>query len=50
MLLNVIKENEERGLKFFGIGHVTDLGAIGHLTALKTGARDTVGFENILKL
>ena len=50
MLLNVIKENGERDLKFIGIGHVTEPGAIGHLAALKKGASDTVGFEKILKI
>ena len=50
MLLNVIKENGERDLKFIGIGYVADRGALGHLAALKAGANDTVGFDNIFRL
>ena len=42
MLLNVIKENGERDLKFIGIGYVTEPGAAGHLAAIKSGASDTV--------
>ena len=40
----------ERDLKFIGIGHVTEPGAVGHFAALQTGASDTVGFEIILKI
>ena len=36
ILLNVIKENGERDLKFISIGYVTDPGAIGHLATLKS--------------
>ena len=50
MLLNVIKENGERDLKFIGIGYVTEPGAAGHLTAIKSGANDTVGFDQLLKV
>ena len=38
----------ERHLKFIGIGHIREPGAIGHLVALKTGESDTGGFEKIL--
>ena len=50
MLLNVIKENGERNLKFIGIGYVTEPGAAGHLAAIKSGASDTVGFDQLLKV
>ena len=50
MLLNVVDENGERDLKFIGIGHVTDPGATRHLAALKLGANDTVGFDEVMKV
>ena len=50
MLLNVVDENGKRDLKFIGIGHVTDPGATGHLAALKLGANDTVGFDEVMKV
>jgi len=50
MLLNVMKENGERDLKFIHIGYVAERGALGHLAALKAGASDTVGFDKILRL
>eukprot|EP00795_Rhopilema_esculentum_P003753 gene3753-15034_t len=50
MLLNVVDENGKPDLKFIGIGHVTDPGASGHLAALKLGADDTVGFDEVMKV
>ncbi len=50
MLLNTIKNNGKRDLKFIGIGHMTEPGAAGHLEALKSGAADTVGFDKVLKI
>ena len=50
MLFNVVDENGKRDLKFIGIGHVTDPGGTGHLAALKQGANDTVGFEEVMKV
>ena len=50
MLLNVVDENGKPDLKFIGIGHVTDPGAFGHLAALKLGADDTVGFDEVMKV
>ena len=47
MLLNVVDENGKRDLKFIAVGHVTDPGATGHLAALKLGANDTVGFDEV---
>ena len=39
-----------RDLKFISIGLVTELGAIRHLAALKTGVSDTIEIEKILKI
>ena len=50
MLLNMIKKDGKQDLKFIGIGHVTEPGAAGHLQALKIGASDTVGFDEVLKV
>ena len=50
MLLNMIKKDGKQDLKFIGIGHVTEPGAAGHLQALKMGASDTVGFDEVLKV
>ena len=50
MLLKVVDENGKPDLKFIGIGHVTDPGASGHLAALKMGADDTVGFDEVMKV
>ena len=49
-LLNVVDETGKPDLKFIGIGHVTDPGASGHLAALKLGADDTVGFDEVMKV
>ena len=50
MLLNVVDENGKQDLKFIGIGHVTDPDASGHLAALKLGADDTIGFDEVMKV
>jgi hypothetical protein len=50
MLLNIIKNDGKRDLKFIGIGHVTESGAPGHLQALKSGAADIVGLDKVLKV
>ena len=49
MLLNVVDENRKPDLKCICIGHVIDPCASGHLTALKLGADDTVGFDEVMK-
>ncbi|CAB4031786.1 E3 SUMO- ligase KIAA1586-like isoform X3 [Paramuricea clavata] len=43
-------KKDGKHLKFIGIGHVTEPGAAGHLQALKMGANDTVGFDEVLKV
>ena len=50
MLLNVFDENRKPDFKFIGIGHVTDPGASGHLTELKLGEDNTVGFDKVMKV
>ena len=45
MLLNIIKENGERDLRFIGIGYVREPGAIGHQVALESGASDTIVYR-----
>ena len=50
MLLNTINKDGKQDLKFIGIGHVTESGAVGHLQALKMGASDTVGFDKVLEV
>ena len=50
MLLNVVDGNGKPDLKFIGIGHVTDPGASEYFAALKLGADDTVGFDELMKV
>ena len=50
MLLNVVDENGKPDLKFIGIGHVTDPGTSEYFAALKLGADDTVGLDEVMKV
>ena len=45
MLFNVINKYENELLRYFGLGHVKNKCAKGHLESLKEGMTDTIGLN-----
>ena len=50
LLLKTINNFGQGKTVFIGLGNVSERGAVGHLSSLKEGAKDTTGFDNLLKV
>ena len=50
MLLKTIEKFGQGKTVFIGQGNESERGAVGHLSSLKEGAKDTTGFDNLFKV